>query len=679
MPEWGRPHSNPPTSDAMDDLLPHYERELAFLRTRAADFAERYPKIAGRLQLSGDVGDDPHVERLMEAFALLSARIHKRLDDDFPLFTESLLEVLYPHYLRPFPACAVARFDLSAQAIQASQPTVLPRGTELSSRPVKGVTCRFRTSQATTLLPLRVSDVTFRHAVSAPPGTALPAGATAVLSITLDKLSPAMSWSTALSRPLRVFLDGEASQVSALREALCRQALGVMWQPGAGHPWRVVVDGAGAVPQGVGFEDAEALIDWDERAHPAYRLLSEYFAFPEKFHFVDLPAVFPEAPRGDALDHFPDHALDHATDGTPDGSARPGGGGSTSALTLHILIGGLRADAADARLLEAVATHNVVLNASPVVNLFRQAADPIRISHQQADHAVVVDGRRAHGHEVHALERVYRVRQTAHGEVIDEVRPFFSLQHDALLSYDGMTPRGDASHGGARGGVVNAYWQLHRDEELALHSPGHEVRLSLVDAEQCPTTPAVETLSIDVLATNRDLPHLMASGTPGGDLFMAGGGPAREVVLLRRPTRSHRVSRGRGMLWRLISHLSLNHLSLSGGGIDALKETLRLYDLPHSAINRRQVEGLQAVEFRTDTAWLPGEPFATFVRGTEVRLSVDEASFVGTGLGLFAEVMAHFFGLYVHVNSHARLTIVSAHTQEELISCPPRHGMRPLL
>lgn len=645
----------------MDDLLPHYERELAFLRTRAADFAQRYPKIAGRLQLSGDVGDDPHVERLMESFALLSARIHKRLDDDFPLFTEALLEVLYPHYLRPFPSCAVARFDLSAQALQMSQPAILPRGTELTSRPVKGVPCRFRTSQATTLLPLRVASVSFRHALGAPAGTPLPTQATSVLSITLDKLSPALSWPAALSAPLRIYLDGEASQVSALREALCRQAVGVMWQTDAGRPWRQAAGGTAALPQGVGFAEDEALIDWDDRSHPAYRLLLEYFAFPDKFQFVDLPALFASPAEKDAA----------------------GEGGAASRLTVHVLVAGLRADADASRLLEAVAVHNIVLGAAPVVNLFRQAADPIRITHQQDSHAVVVDGRRAHGHEVHALERVYRVRQTAHGDMIDEVKPFFSLQHGALLADDGLTPQGATVPSGAQGaglqGAIPAYWQLHRDEDLAERSPGHELMLTLVDANQHLTTPAVETLSLDVLATNRDLPHLLAPGTPGGDLFMSGGGPAREVVLLRKPTRSQRVPRGKGMLWRLISHLSLNHLSLTGGGIDALRELLRLYDLPHSLSNRRQVEALVAIEFKPDTAWLPGEPFATFVRGTEVRLTVDEEGFVGTGLGLFATVLDHFFGLYVHINSYARLTVLSARTHEELIACPPRHGARALL
>jgi type VI secretion system protein ImpG len=160
---------------------------------------------------------------------------------------------------------------------------------------------------------------------------------------------------------------------------------------------------------------------------------------------------------------------------------------------------------------------------------------------------------------------------------------------------------------------------------------------------------------------------------------MEGGGPARSITLLRKPTRSHRIERGRGMLWRLVSQLSLNHLSLSAGGIDALRELLRLYDLPHSATNRRQIDGLVSIAFCPDTAWVPGEPFATFVRGTMVRLTVDEGSFVGSGLGLFAGVMDRFFGLYVHVNSYARLQVVSARTGEVLIACAPRHGDRQLL
>lgn len=637
----------------MDDLLPHYERELAFLRTRAGDFARQYPKIAGRLQLSGDVGDDPHVERLIEAFAFLSARIHKRLDDDFPLFTEALLEVLYPHYLRPFPSCSIARFDLGAQASQMSKPVLVPRGTCLSSRPVKGVTCRFRTTADVKLLPLDVVEVGHRHAVQAPSGTVVPAGVTSVLSITLRKRSPLMSWAALLAAPWRVHLDGESSQVSVLREALCRHTRAVRYAWTAHQPWQPPAQ-ADALPQAAGFSDDEALIEWDERAHPAYRLLAEYFGFADKFNFVDLPAVAGVSGMG-------------GISSEADAQAEP------VQITCHLLMAGLRADSDEARLLETVQAANIVLGAVPVINLFPHAADPIRITHRQAEYPVVVDGRRAHGHEVHSLLRVHRVRQTAHGDVIDEVRPFFSLQHDELLDdIESATDDRDASR-------CLAYWQMHRDDDLAVRSPGHEMSISFVDASQNPMTPAVETLSLDVMATNRDLPHLLAPGTVGGDLFMEGGGPARSIPLLRKPTRSHRIERGRGMLWRLVSQLSLNHLSLTAGGIDALRELLRLYDLPHSASNRRQIDGLVSIEFQADTAWIPGEPFATFVRGTLVRLTVDEGSFVGTGLGLFASVMDRFFGLYVHVNSYARLQVLSARTGEVLIACAPRHGDRQLL
>lgn len=637
----------------MDDLLPHYERELAFLRTRAGDFARQYPKIAGRLQLSGDVGDDPHVERLIEAFAFLSARIHKRLDDDFPLFTEALLEVLYPHYLRPFPSCAIARFDLGAQASQMSKGIVVPRGSSLNSRPVKGVTCRFRTTSDLQLLPLEVVDVKHRHAVQAPMGTDVPTGVTSVLSITLQKRSAQMGWAALLSQPWRVHLDGESSQVSVLRDAICRRTRAVRfaWQPN--QAWRTPAQST-ALPQAAGFADEEALFDWDDRAHPAYRLLAEYFGFADKFNFVDMPAA-------DTSLAIAGSGIDAADSSEP------------THITCHLLMDGLRSDSDDARLLETVNAANIVLGAVPVINLFPHAADPIRVTHRQADYPVVVDGRRAHGHEVHSLVRVHRIRQTAHGDVVDEVRPFFSLQHDELL--DDIEARSDE----AGIGRCLAYWQMHRDEDLAERSPGHEVSISLVDAAQNPMTPSVETLSLDVLATNRDLPHLLAPGTVGGDLFMEGGGPARSITLLTKPTRSHRIERGRGMLWRLVSQLSLNHLSLTGGGIDALRELLRLYDLPHTASNRKQVDALVSVDFLADTAWMPGEPFATFVRGTLVRLTVDEDGFVGSGLGLFASVMDRFFGLYVHANSYARLQLVSKQSGDVLIACAPRHGDLQLL
>lgn len=628
----------------MDQLLPFFERELTYLRQHSREFAQAYPRVAGRLQLTGEVSEDPHVERMIQSFALLAARVHKRLDDDFPLFTESLLDVLYPHYLRPFPSCSIAQFDIGGSAGQMSAPATLERGTVLGARQVRGVTCKFRTAYALSLAPVAVRAAGYRHTVSAPEGTRVPVQSTSVLSVQLDLLSAQVAWS-AVGEKIRVYLDGEPSQVSLLREALCNRVVAVMVQTTPHGPW------SGPHPQRpelVGFADDEALIDYDERSHPAYRLLTEYFAFPEKFNFIDLP--------------IPPAALPSVLEGRSEG-------GGLRSLTLHFVLSGLRSDSDEARLLETISARNFALGCTPVVNLFCQNADPIRVTHATTQYPVVVDARRAFGYEVYSIDKVFRVKQTPQGESVDEFRPFFSLHHDDLLEADDVP--GDPPP--AR------YWHAQRDEVLAQQSPGYELELSIVDIDFDPALPQTDTLSLQVTATNRNLPHLLSFGNVGGDLFMEGGSIAREIRLLRKPTATHRFERGRGSLWRLISHLSLNHLSLSGRGVEALKEMLRLYDLPRDATNRQQVDGLVTVEFVPATAWLPGQPFATFVRGTEVRLSVDEASFVGTGLGLFAAVLDRFFGLYVHINSFSQLTLLSARTQQPLYKCPPRNGATPLV
>jgi len=643
----------------MKSLLPHFERELTFLRQRSQSFADAYPKIAGGLQLSDSVAPDPHVERMIESFALLAARVHKRLDDDFPLFTESLLNVLYPHYLRPFPSCSIAHLDLGALAGQMSKPTLVERGTSLQARPVRGVACRFRTAQDVHLLPVRVAHAEYRNAIQAPPGTRLPSEATSSITLTLELMSPQASWAMLSERPLRLYLDGEPSLVSVLRETLTRQVVSVMSQAQPHQPWIPAdrgEDGRRHPPQLVGFDDEQALLDLDPRAHPVYRLLTEYFAFPEKFNFIDLPVLLrADRPDADVM----------SASATTDGGRM---------LTLHLLISGIRSDSDESRLMESLQARNLVLGCTPVVNLFQQAADPIRVTHERPAYPVLVDGRRPYAYEVYSIDKVFRVQQTPQGESVHAFKPFFSLQHDEMLG-----PEDGAEEGSTSSRVGGCYWSTHRDEDVAQSSPGHELEISVVDIDFDPTSPQTDTLSLTVTATNRELPSLLSFGTAGGDLFMEGGGPAKSIRLLRKPSSSFRFDLGKGALWRLVSHLSLNHLSLSDGGIDALKEMLRLYDLPRSATNRRQIEGLVGIQFAPTTAWLPGEPYAAYVRGTSVRVSVNEDSFVGTGLGLFAAMLDRFFGLYVHANSFVQLTLLSARSQEVILTCPPRNGELTLL
>jgi type VI secretion system protein ImpG len=614
----------------LEQLLPYYESELGYLRRNLRDFAERYPKIAGRLLISGEVCEDPHVERMIESFALLNARIAKRLDDDYPQFTEALFEVLYPHYLRPFPSCSIAHFDCAGTAGQQTGVATIARGTELSTKPVRGAACTFRTVYPVTVAPLTLSRARFAAVIEAPEAVRLPSGAGASLSLSFTSGAELAGVGQLGVSRLRVFIDGEPSFCAALRDALFMRGLAA-WAE-ADHKGRWV-----ALPtlpvHPAGFDDEEALIDFPARSHAAYRLLTEYFCFPEKFNFfdIDLAALAAVLPAG------------------------------TRTVTLHLALSGLRADSNTARMLGTLSTNNVLLGCTPVINLFRQRGEPIRLTHASASYPVLADARRAFAYEVVSIDSVNLVRQTPQGETIVQFSPFYSLRH-------AQTP---AQHG--------HYWAMRRDETLRDKSPGFEAQISIVDIDFDPAEVETDTLNLELTCSNRDLPALLPYGQDGGDLFLEGGSSARAISFLRKPSPSYRFEGGHSAHWRLISHLALNHLSLADGGVDAFREMLALYDLPRSPSSQRQIGGIAAIEQRPSSAWLSGNPFTCLVRGVEVRLSIDEEAFIGSGIHAFAHIVERFLALYVHANSFTRLVVVSNKSGEDLFTCSPRSGDLSLL
>lgn len=614
----------------MEELLPYYESELGFLRRYSREFSERYPKIAGRLLMGGEVCEDPHIERMIQAFALLNARVAKRLDDDYPEFTEALFEVLYPHYLRPFPSCSIVQMDYSAAASQLTSATSVARGTVLNSRKVRGAECSFRTAYPVTVAPVALSASSFAPILEAPAAVRLPAGAGAGISITLSGSTPQAGLKGLGLGRLRVFIDGEASFCAALRDALFMRSSAAWAEDGNSGRW-VPLDTVPLLP--AGFDELDALIDFPARSHPAYRLLTEYFSFPEKFNFVDIDT--------DAL-------LAHMPLGC-------------RSVTLHLALSGIRADSNVARMLGTLRADNLRLGCTPVVNLFRKRGEPIRLTHATASYPVIADARRAFAFEVVAIDSVNLVRQTPQGESIVKFRPFYSLRH-------GQAPERNGH-----------YWVMRRDRNVAQQSPGYETEISIVDIDFDPAAIETDTLSLELTCTNRNLPAQLAWGQRGGDLFMEGGARVGAITFLRKPSLSQRFEQGGGAHWRLISHLSLNHLSLSGDGVEAFREMLAMYDLPRSPASQRQIGGIEAIAYKATNAWLPGNPFASLVRGMEVRLTIDEEAFVGSGIHAFAHVIERFLGLYVHANSFTQLVVVSSKTGEELFKCKPRSGDSSLL
>jgi type VI secretion system protein ImpG len=610
----------------MDKLLPYYERELALLQREAEDFAQRHPHIAGRLSASGELLQDPQVQRLLQAFAWLGARVHARLDDDFPRLSHALLEQLSPQWLRPFPACSIAHFHNPEAAAARSTAGELPPGTRLDSIPLhQSEPLRFATTAPVQLLPLHVAWAGMTSLAQVPARTLLPHRTAALFSVRLELLSTQACWGRLGVEHIRLFLDGEAPLVALLRETLTSRVLATLVQTAAQGPWRA---DATACPRPVGLAPGEALIadGWPA----AHRLLAEYFNFPAKFDFIDLPLPL---------------------------VARQAQG---STLVLHFALAGLRGDGREAQALEQAGARHLRPGCVPVINLFDAAAEAEAAKQQPGRYTV-----RAHAHaEMHELHAITRVQYRRPGDGEDaaglrEVEAFHSLQRNV--------PPDEA-----------LYWITRCDEAAARRGPAHEVPLELVDAAQAPSGAAVAALEVQARFTHGELPSRMSIGRVGGDLVPADGGWSG-IWLLRPPTPSRRFDFSGDRAWQLQSQLRPRHLLLSGPGLEAFRAGLRLFDWTGDAATARLLDGLAGIELHPAQACMAGPSGPGLVRGSEIRLRVREAAFAERGLHLFAQVLSPCFALQVHANSFTQLRLVSADTGETLAEGPRCRGELPLL
>ncbi len=609
----------------LDELLPYYERELGYLRQLSGEFAQRYPKIAQRLLIESDQCEDPHVERLIEGFAFLAARIHRKLDDEYPEISEALLQVLYPHYTQPLPSVTLLQFETDSNKPGLTGPCVIPRHQPVLSPPVQGLACRFRTCYEVTLWPLDLTDAKLELTQASEYLRSLHSGA-AVISLKLQTQGH-LSFSALNINKLRFFLDGEAPLMHVLHELLFTRLAGIRVSDGSDDPTRVVRLSPSAL-QPVGFEAQDALLDQDARSFAGYRLLSEYFAFPEKFLFFDLTGLDAEA-------------LIH-----------PG-----ATLQIQFFLESYPDSERHTRLQQTLNASNFKLGCTPAINLFQQAGEPIRISHERAAYSVVPDNRQPLATEVIAIEAVTRGEKSGRHGSAESVPPFYSVNH---------APKGQ---------IPQFFWYATRERSTRENDAGTELELALVDLDFSPARPDAEVLSLALLCSNRDLPEQIPFGGSNSDFTLPNHSVVQRVKLLRKPTSSLRAPPKRGLQWRLISHLSLNHLSLTAQGESALKEMLTLYNYTDSAAVARQIQGIAAIASRPATTRVGGRAYSGFVRGTEIDLTLDESYFVGSGRYLFASVLERFFVLYCGPNHFSRLRLLTKQQEGIVATWTARAGL----
>jgi type VI secretion system protein ImpG len=558
-------------------LAQYYQAELSALRAEAEVFARQHPGTAADFGLGKGRALDPHVELLLQSFAFMSGRLRHHVEVDKSRVPNALAEALYPHLGAPVPSMVMAH----ATDVQKKALMLRHQGLSAETLTDKGaaVQCRFRLGCTTTLLPLAVERVQLRAADKTT--TAAAPEARSTIAIELAK-APGAKLET---ETLRFFIDTDSvTDAFVLYELLALHLAGIGLE-GAPHAARA------ARLHWRGFSDHEALLPATARTPSGYRVLQEYFAFPQKYMMfevgpLDLSAMGEHAVLQLALDE----PYERAREWRPEG---------------------LR------------------LNCMPLVNLFAHPLEPITLDHAAYEYRLVSDYEQHRHHEIHSLEKLYSVR--ANGSV-RKVEPYFGF--DEL-----------------DGAASPEYFYIGRRERSeATGVAGGEYFISFLDCRLDPATLEDEVIGGTALCTNRRLPEHLATGTA---LRIEGAGPDVSLATIGHASPHTMPAQIGERPWALVSQLALNRLSLSDGpdALRALKEILRLHAGQDRAIALRQIEGIGALSCRTVMRHHKRPGWRGFVRTLRVDVRLDRHAFTDASPVLFWQVLRHFFALYASVNT----------------------------
>ncbi len=626
-------------------LLQFYNQELAHVRDSAAEFAERFPKIAARLAMDSTEVQDPYVERLLEGFAFLAARIQLRLHEEFPRFTEQLLDHISPNFLAPTPSMGVVQFNPQLTDGALKQGVRVEAGTVLKSHVAKGVgtPCSFRVGHSLTLWPLRIDQITHgpcngsglsglprtrsnpqhdtpHHAFIKAPKSALVVSLSCTTSggvqqLQFDYLD--FHVSCAQEYAFRVFE----------RIAHGRVALGVRATGQAAWHWL-----GDSSLQLLGLEPDEALVPHDTRQFSGHRLLQEFFAFPERFLFF----------RVNGLRRFVEQCPANGIE----------------------LCFGFEDQQPD--LDRALGDDTLALNCAPVVNLFEHACDRIALDERTHEAHVVPNRTRPLDYEVHS---VLQVQGHGPGHVQDIPAMYaqpLGGQHDKPRYHTKRVLR-QLSEKTRREGGRSAY-------------VGSEVYLALTEPHgQVIHDHGLQQLSVKALCSNRDLPLLMPLGQMSTDLVWPGHLPLSSVRFLRGPSRPKPpIAQGRSS-WQLIEQLSLNYLGLvSDAGAASFARLLGLHADATQATHRSFAQAVHSVDSSVLVQQVLRRGRPVVVRGVQVTLVLDEEALQGTGMAVLGQLLARCVATHVSVNSFVQTVVRSLQTGRTL-TFKAMSGDRPLL
>ena len=591
-----------------DDRLRHYyERELEILRRDLRAFAQRNPEAATRLSINSDGrSDDAGVERMVQSTAILNARHSAKIDDDYPELSEALIERTFPQYLRPFPAYSVAQFDMTGMFDSLTESLPIARGTQLKT--TEGG-CLFRTTYDVVLAPVEVARAQYASTPTAPLSVKLPPDASGLLSVTFRSAKIGCRLDAAAPATLRVHLAGQPSVVATLMDTLLLRTARAYVEDSEGRWARLPTIAVAAV----GFGPHDWLVTDAKEPGQPFGLLAEYFAYAERFHFVDIDlASVCAAGLGEAASEL------HGEQ-----------------LTLHWVVTGVAPNSRPAQQLSSVSADHLKLACTPVVNLFERKNVSLKYDRQSGVWPIHAQAKNDAHTEVWSVDQVC----TEQGN---------RLRSSAAL----MTRHVDDAH---------PLWTFRQCSSRPSSEKELAATLRLEGADgPARTGPEFDALVADATCTNGDLPHALPFGASGGDMLLAAKkSSTQKIALLHAPTALVQLPRTNGALWRLVGYQTPHALRLTQAGLPALKQLFQQF-AQLSPSQAQHIDGITGLKHRSVMTLMARKPQPAMVRGIEVTLEIDEQRFVAHSVAVFARVMERFFAPYAPSNSFVQLVIGSS-------------------
>lgn len=594
-----------------NEIFSYFEQELRFFREQAIEFSERYPESAKAIGINDNNIEDPDVSRLIESVALLNGRLQQRLDNNYPELTSSLLTLLFPHYLRPVPSYSMLNFSISKDANAAHS---IPKNSEFEISNELGQKAIFRTANDLTLYPIKIRklDISFSpFSHTRPAGTE---NANTLFQLTIETIDKAMDFSLLNIKELDLYLNGDNSFVFRLFDFISYGASQVVIRDDNNS----FVLGKEALKP-LGFFYDENILPYQASSFGGYKLLTEFFMFPNKFNGFRL-SLDTKSKKNKIL--------------------------NGNKITIDIYIDDFNVD-----INRNIKSSNFLLFTIPVINLHQQLSEPVEINLLQNDYPININTSQDEKMSVFCVNEVIDTTDTIPSRIPSLYNEKFNSEKSSFQ------------------------WQLYQNLNQ-YNSINSTLHIACLNPKEVKTSVRIWILDLLIIDDVNSIRLSKSSEIKCRENLMI---PAT-IKLLKKPSQAIYEKDTKDSVWALLSHLHFNYHGLFGSEDPAseLKKMLQLYNFNDNLQNINYIDSIKNIELEQIVVPIRVSGRGCFSYGTKVQITLDFNK-ISNGIMLFSHLLDHFFSFFAGMNSFTQVNIYQEGKEGVYISFPRRIGCKTIL